>query len=449
MQEGAGVRQVVEDELRRLGVRLRDLEVKLELGLQESARSAVAAGYGVTFISRAAVENELAAGHARRGEGGGVRCPPRDLARPWHRARPDARCRRVRRVCQRAPRRREDRRSASARARSSSSARSARPSGSSGPSSSRPREGREARQGLPLVGRLRRGQAACSRSRRCGRSRPWPSRSLPMGSSRSAAGARSTPPRRRSPSSRRGGPTATVERVADPDDVRRSRVDAVLRDAARAGPEGWRRQRAVRARGGDLRPRADARAAARGHGWDGDERARPLRGGVLPPRGDAVALRVTPTRAQRRSATRCRSSSPSPPGSTGAAVCSRARCVPQRRSAPRGSALLTRWPRRSAAGTASPRERRTPSASRLRSGSTARQCPRRSRGSGRRSGPRMPPIRCAELAALGGFGRLRDLGVPQDDLGASCRCDRGARRSQGESATATAPQIEALFAEVW
>ena len=62
MQEGAGVRQVVEDELRRLGVRLRDLEVKLELGLQESARSAVAAGYGVTFISRAAVENELAAG---------------------------------------------------------------------------------------------------------------------------------------------------------------------------------------------------------------------------------------------------------------------------------------------------------------------------------------------------------------------------------------------------
>jgi DNA-binding transcriptional LysR family regulator len=62
MQEGAGVRQVVEDELRRLGVRLRDLEVKLELGLQESARSAVAAGYGITFISRAAVENELAGG---------------------------------------------------------------------------------------------------------------------------------------------------------------------------------------------------------------------------------------------------------------------------------------------------------------------------------------------------------------------------------------------------
>jgi DNA-binding transcriptional LysR family regulator len=62
MQEGAGVRQVIEDELRRLGLRLRDLDVRLELGLQESARSAVAAGYGVTFISRAAVESELAAG---------------------------------------------------------------------------------------------------------------------------------------------------------------------------------------------------------------------------------------------------------------------------------------------------------------------------------------------------------------------------------------------------
>jgi len=62
MQEGAGVRRVVEDELRRLGVRLRDLDPRLELGLQESVRSAVLGGYGVTFISRAAVESDLAAG---------------------------------------------------------------------------------------------------------------------------------------------------------------------------------------------------------------------------------------------------------------------------------------------------------------------------------------------------------------------------------------------------
>jgi DNA-binding transcriptional LysR family regulator len=62
MQEGAGVRQVVEEELRRAGLRLRGVEPKLELGLQESVKSAVAAGYGVAFISRTAIEGELAAG---------------------------------------------------------------------------------------------------------------------------------------------------------------------------------------------------------------------------------------------------------------------------------------------------------------------------------------------------------------------------------------------------
>ncbi len=62
MQEGAGVRQVIEDELRRAGVRLRDLEPRLELGLQESVKAAVVAGYGVTFISRAAIAVDLEAG---------------------------------------------------------------------------------------------------------------------------------------------------------------------------------------------------------------------------------------------------------------------------------------------------------------------------------------------------------------------------------------------------
>jgi DNA-binding transcriptional LysR family regulator len=62
MQEGAGVRQVLEDELRKAGTRLRDLDVRLELGLQESVRSAVLAGHGVTFISRLAIESDLAAG---------------------------------------------------------------------------------------------------------------------------------------------------------------------------------------------------------------------------------------------------------------------------------------------------------------------------------------------------------------------------------------------------
>lgn len=61
MQEGAGVRQVIEDELRKAGVRLRDLDVRLELGLQESVRSAVLAGHGIAFISRLAIEADLAA----------------------------------------------------------------------------------------------------------------------------------------------------------------------------------------------------------------------------------------------------------------------------------------------------------------------------------------------------------------------------------------------------
>jgi DNA-binding transcriptional LysR family regulator len=62
MQEGAGVRQVIEAELRQAGLRLRDLDHRLELGLQESVKSAVSAGYGVAFISRTAIEGELAAG---------------------------------------------------------------------------------------------------------------------------------------------------------------------------------------------------------------------------------------------------------------------------------------------------------------------------------------------------------------------------------------------------
>jgi DNA-binding transcriptional LysR family regulator len=62
MQEGAGVRQIIEDELRRGGTRLRDLNVRLELGLQESVTSAVRGGYGVTFISHSSIEKDLDAG---------------------------------------------------------------------------------------------------------------------------------------------------------------------------------------------------------------------------------------------------------------------------------------------------------------------------------------------------------------------------------------------------
>jgi DNA-binding transcriptional LysR family regulator len=79
MQEGAGVRQVIDDELRGAGVRLRDLDIRLELGLQESVRSAVRAGYGVTFISRSAVEAELEAGELAEARVEGL-APRREIA---------------------------------------------------------------------------------------------------------------------------------------------------------------------------------------------------------------------------------------------------------------------------------------------------------------------------------------------------------------------------------
>jgi DNA-binding transcriptional LysR family regulator len=42
-------------------VRLADMGVRLELGLQESVVSAVRAGFGVGFISRTAIEDDLEA----------------------------------------------------------------------------------------------------------------------------------------------------------------------------------------------------------------------------------------------------------------------------------------------------------------------------------------------------------------------------------------------------
>jgi DNA-binding transcriptional LysR family regulator len=90
MQEGAGVRQVVEEELRRAGLRVRSLEPKLELGLQESVKSAVAAGYGVTFISRTAVEGELAAGTLAAARVAGIE-PSRQLYVVRAKSRPTSR----------------------------------------------------------------------------------------------------------------------------------------------------------------------------------------------------------------------------------------------------------------------------------------------------------------------------------------------------------------------
>ena len=98
MQEGAGVRQLLEDELRRQGRRLRDLNVELVLGLQESVRSAVQAGYGATFISRRAVEADLASGTARRDPRRRARPAAPDLDRACSRASAEPRGRGVRGV---------------------------------------------------------------------------------------------------------------------------------------------------------------------------------------------------------------------------------------------------------------------------------------------------------------------------------------------------------------
>jgi DNA-binding transcriptional LysR family regulator len=79
MQAGAGVRAVIEEELRRAGTSLRDFDVHLELGLQESVKSAVTAGYGVTFISRIAVETELRNGTLAEARVAGIE-PSREIA---------------------------------------------------------------------------------------------------------------------------------------------------------------------------------------------------------------------------------------------------------------------------------------------------------------------------------------------------------------------------------
>lgn len=61
-QEGSGVRAVVEQAMRDAGIRDRDLNIAMELGLQQSVKAAVLDGFGITVISRLAVEREVADG---------------------------------------------------------------------------------------------------------------------------------------------------------------------------------------------------------------------------------------------------------------------------------------------------------------------------------------------------------------------------------------------------
>ncbi len=61
-QRGAGIRDVFEAKLRERGLREQDLHVAFEMGLNESVKNAVMAGAGVTYLSKYAVANEVAAG---------------------------------------------------------------------------------------------------------------------------------------------------------------------------------------------------------------------------------------------------------------------------------------------------------------------------------------------------------------------------------------------------
>jgi DNA-binding transcriptional LysR family regulator len=61
-QPGAGLRVVVEEQLRAAGLRRERMNVVMELGLMESAKQAAIAGAGVTFLSIWSIRNELERG---------------------------------------------------------------------------------------------------------------------------------------------------------------------------------------------------------------------------------------------------------------------------------------------------------------------------------------------------------------------------------------------------
>lgn len=64
-QRGAGIRTMFENGLAKLGLKLNDMNIFMELGLQESIKSAVAENFGLAIISRYAVYHELATGLLR------------------------------------------------------------------------------------------------------------------------------------------------------------------------------------------------------------------------------------------------------------------------------------------------------------------------------------------------------------------------------------------------
>jgi DNA-binding transcriptional LysR family regulator len=61
-QRGAGIRSVMEEHLKQRSITERDLNIVLEMGLNESAKHAVMAGAGVSYLSKFAVRTEVEQG---------------------------------------------------------------------------------------------------------------------------------------------------------------------------------------------------------------------------------------------------------------------------------------------------------------------------------------------------------------------------------------------------
>ena len=394
MQEGAGVRQIVEDALRRQGVRLRDLDVRLELGLQESVRRAVEAGYGVTFISRTAVESDLAAGRLAEARVEGL-----DATREISLASATGRAR--------------TRVADAFVAFASSPARLVIVRWGLGelePLLARARAGAPAARDEHALRRARASGAAAFH-RQSGGTRPIEvveaaKRAVEDADGLVALGGGSAIDTAKAVSAATGSRARSRAHH-----LRGVRVDAVLRDAGRVAPreDRWRRRPDGRDR---VRAEPDARPASRRVRRDGAQRSRPLRGGSL--RG------VVRRRDGRRGAD-CGRALPDVVVD-GHDIAARASLLEGAMHAGRALAergLFLAHAMAQALGGPVRRlrtARRTRSASHLRFASTSPSC--RMRSSRLAEALAAPDVftRIEELARLGGYERLRDLGVPGDEL---------------------------------
>ena len=436
------MRQVIEDELRRAGVRLRDLDVRLELGLQESvaAPSARATASRSSRARRSSPTSRPARSRPRASKGSTRRARSRSCAAPAARRR-GSRSAFVDFARERLPRdgrplrRRLARRAA----------------------------GRRAELGVerPLLVDEPRGAALASGSpsRRLRRRPPHVpvetveeaatrrSRRTRTGSSRSAAAARSTPARRDARAPRPGRPSHHRR----PDDLRRApsgRPSSACATRPSAGSAAADERRDLRR--DRLRPGAHARPAARRDRRHGAERARALRRGVL--RADAQRRRrpARARRAPRRSRMRCRASLADPHslyartrllegamraaqalGEAGLALGHAiAQAIGGRTGLPHGALNAICLPRRA------PVQRAGRPATRWRARATRWASTTPPRGSRSSRGSR-------------GFARLRDLGVAEYELDEIAEPVAARPGAHANPRPASAEEIAGLLRSVW